>query len=102
MVFSLGKPYVKPPKHPTASFKRLHMWYKTYAPLQEQFRLDPLVAAKTFDEVIAGLTEKEARYEAQTLPELRQLFRMRRLLWCLPRRSHHQTGSRKRIPLRSE
>jgi Pyruvate/2-oxoacid:ferredoxin oxidoreductase delta subunit len=41
------------------------MWYKTYAPLKEQFRLDPLVAVKNFDEVIAGLTEKEARYEAQ-------------------------------------
>jgi NADPH-dependent glutamate synthase beta subunit-like oxidoreductase len=60
-----GETYIKPPKHQTASFKRLHMWYKTYAPLKEQFRLDPLVAVKNFDEVIAGLTEKEARYEAQ-------------------------------------
>jgi NADPH-dependent glutamate synthase beta subunit-like oxidoreductase len=60
-----GEPYTKGPKHQTANFKRLHMWYKTYAPLQEQFRLHPLVAVKNFDEVISGLTEKEARYEAQ-------------------------------------
>lgn len=60
-----GEPYIKGPKHPTANFKRLHMWYKTYAPLQEQFRLDPKVAVRNFDEVIAGLSEKEARYEAQ-------------------------------------
>ncbi len=57
--------YQKPDKHPTASFKRLHMWYQTYAPLKEQLRLAPQVAIRNFDEVIAGLNEKEARYEAQ-------------------------------------
>jgi NADPH-dependent glutamate synthase beta subunit-like oxidoreductase len=60
-----GETYSKGPKHPTASFKRLHMWYKTYAPLKEQFRLEPLIAVRNFDEVIAGLSQKEARYEAQ-------------------------------------
>lgn len=60
-----GVPYQKPDKHPTASFRKLHMWYKTDAPLVEQDKLAPAVAVKSFDEVISGLTEKEARFEAQ-------------------------------------
>ncbi len=60
-----GEPFVKPAKHPTAGFRRLHMWYKTEAPQQEQPRLVPWVAIRSFDEVITGFTAKEARYEAQ-------------------------------------
>lgn len=60
-----GIQYEKSEKHATASFRRLHMWYKTEAPLIEQGKLEPLVAVKSFDEVIGGLTEQEARYEAQ-------------------------------------
>jgi Pyruvate/2-oxoacid:ferredoxin oxidoreductase delta subunit len=41
------------------------MWYKTDAPQKEQDRLLPEIAVKSFDEVIAGLPESEARYEAQ-------------------------------------
>lgn len=57
--------YQKPDKHPTAGFRKLHMWYKTDAPQKEQDRLAPVVAVKSFDEVIAGLKEEEARFEAQ-------------------------------------
>ena len=57
--------YRKPPKPPTAGYRKLHLWYKTEAPLQEQDRLVPWVAVRSFDEVMRGLTEKEARYEAQ-------------------------------------
>ncbi|HSN08775.1 MAG TPA: NAD(P)-binding protein [Hanamia sp.] len=59
------KPYIKPDKHPTASYKKLHMWYKTDAPQKEQDKLAPSIAIKSFDEVIAGLSEPEARFEAQ-------------------------------------
>ena len=41
------------------------MWYKTDAPQKEQDKLAPAVAVKSFDEVIAGLSEPEARFEAQ-------------------------------------
>lgn len=58
-------PYAKPDKHQTASFKKLHMWYKTDAPQKEQDKLAPAEAVKSFDEVIHGLTEAEARFEAQ-------------------------------------
>jgi formate dehydrogenase beta subunit len=63
--YLMSKPYQKPDKHPTASFRKLHMWYKTEAPQKEQDKLAPEVAVKSFDEVIAGLSEPEARFEAQ-------------------------------------
>jgi NADPH-dependent glutamate synthase beta subunit-like oxidoreductase len=57
--------FERPEKHPTAGYRKLHMWYKTAAPQKEQEKLVPHIAIKSFDEVIAGLPEKEARYEAQ-------------------------------------
>ncbi|HQR00830.1 MAG TPA: NAD(P)-binding protein [Ferruginibacter sp.] len=63
--YLLQNPYAKPDKHQTASFKKLHMWYKTDAPQKEQDKLAPAEAVKSFDEVIHGLTEAEARFEAQ-------------------------------------
>jgi formate dehydrogenase beta subunit len=59
------KQYLKPDKHPTAGYRKLHMWYKTDAPKKEQDKLEPAEAIKSFDEVIAGLSESEARFEAQ-------------------------------------
>lgn len=63
--FLLNKPYIKPEKHPTAGYRKLHMWYQTEAPLKEQDKLSPTEAIKSFDEIITGLPEHEARYEAQ-------------------------------------
>ncbi len=57
--------YVKPDKHPTASYRKLHMWYKTDAPQKEQDKLKPEVAIKSFDEITGGLSQDEARFEAQ-------------------------------------
>ena len=57
--------FQRPDKHATASYRKLHMWYKTEADKKEQDKLHPQLAIKSFDEVIAGLPEKEARYEAQ-------------------------------------
>jgi len=61
----VGETYAKPVKPATAGFRKLRLWYKTEAPLQEQNRLVPWVAVRSFDEVIKGLTEQEARYEAK-------------------------------------
>jgi Pyruvate/2-oxoacid:ferredoxin oxidoreductase delta subunit len=58
-------PFQKPDKHPTAGYRKLHMWYKTDAPQKEQEKLAPAVAVKSFDEVVAGLDEAGARFEAQ-------------------------------------
>jgi NADPH-dependent glutamate synthase beta subunit-like oxidoreductase len=63
--FLLKKPFQKPDKHPTASYRKLHMWYRTEAPQKEQDKLAPAVAIQNFDEIIAGLAEPAARFEAQ-------------------------------------
>jgi len=57
--------FIKKEKHPTAGYRKLHMWYKTDAPQKEQDKLAPVVAIKNFDEIVAGLSEPEARFEAQ-------------------------------------
>lgn len=57
--------YIKPEKHPTAGYRKLHMWYKTDAPQKEQDKLTPQEAIQNFVEVIGGLSEAEARFEAQ-------------------------------------
>lgn len=58
-------PFQKLDKHPTAGYRKLHMWYKTEADQKEQDKLMPGEAIKSFDEVITGLAEPEAKYEAQ-------------------------------------
>jgi NADPH-dependent glutamate synthase beta subunit-like oxidoreductase len=57
--------FTKADKHPTAGFRKLHMWYKTDAPQKVQDKLAPEVAIKNFDEVNSGLDEAAARFEAQ-------------------------------------
>lgn len=52
-------------KHPIVGFERLHMWYHTQAPQQRQPQAKETVRVQDFREVLAGLTELEARYEAQ-------------------------------------
>ncbi len=63
--FLKGITFQRPEKHPTAGYRKLHMWYKTEATQKEQPRISPQVANKYFVEVIAGLSENKARYEAQ-------------------------------------
>ena len=63
--FLRKKPYVPIPKHPLVGFERLHIWYKTHAPKSEQVHLSEEEATRSFDEIVAGLSEAEARYEAQ-------------------------------------
>lgn len=63
--YLMGSSYVKGDKHATAGYRKLHIWYSTEAPLKEQERLAPMVAIQNFDEVVKGLNEEEAGYEAQ-------------------------------------
>ena len=63
--YVLKTTYEKPEKHPTAGYRKLHMWYQTDAPQKEQDKLSPEVAVKSFDEIVGGFGEHEARFEAQ-------------------------------------
>jgi len=57
--------FQRPDKHPTAGYRKLHMWYQTDAPQKEQDKLAPKEAVKSFEEIIGGLSEAEAKFEAQ-------------------------------------
>ena len=60
-----GKTYEKPANNPLVKIEKLHVWYLTDAPPKPQTHLQPEVAAAGFDEIVAGYTAGEARYEAQ-------------------------------------
>ncbi len=60
-----GAPYEPPPKHELASFDKLNTWYYSDAPRIHRDRLDAARRASTFDEVVQGLDESNALYEAR-------------------------------------
>jgi NADPH-dependent glutamate synthase beta subunit-like oxidoreductase len=60
-----GESYIKPPKHDLATFDKLHVWYYTDAAQRPQGHLDIKGRQSSFEEVVAGLTAKEALYEAK-------------------------------------
>lgn len=57
--------FQRPDNNPVVTVDKLQVWYKTIADASKQPHLDPAVAVGGFDEIVAGLTETEARYEAQ-------------------------------------
>lgn len=57
--------YQKAPKHPVVGFERLHIWYKTFAPQSPQPQVSEAVRVQDFREVLGGLSEAAARFEAQ-------------------------------------
>ena len=60
-----GESYLKPPKHDLATFDKLHVWYYTDAAQRPQGHLDMKKRQSSFEEVVAGLSQKEAVYEAK-------------------------------------
>ncbi|MFY1671521.1 NAD(P)-binding protein [Plantactinospora sp. WMMB334] len=60
-----GQPYVPPPRHPLASFDRLNTWYYSDAPATVRPTLDAVRRVDTFDEVVGGLDEGSALFEAR-------------------------------------
>lgn len=60
-----GKTATKNAKHPVVGFERLHLWYETHAPQQLQSQAHETTRVQDFREVLGGLNESAARYEAQ-------------------------------------
>jgi 2-oxoacid:acceptor oxidoreductase delta subunit (pyruvate/2-ketoisovalerate family) len=60
-----GIPYQPPPKHELASFDKLNTWYYSDAPRTEQPKLEAARRQATFEEVVGGLDESNALYEAR-------------------------------------
>jgi 2-oxoacid:acceptor oxidoreductase delta subunit (pyruvate/2-ketoisovalerate family) len=60
-----GEAYAPPPKHAIAAFDKLNTWYYSDAPKQVRPMLDLARRTSTFDEVVHGLTEDNALFEAR-------------------------------------
>jgi len=60
-----GAQYAAPPKHEPATFERLNAWYYSDAPKTLRPVLDDVRRQSTFDEVVHGLDESNALYEAR-------------------------------------
>lgn len=63
--YLLGQRYVKSPSPDLASFDKLHLWFYTEAARRMQGQLEMGERRAGFGEVVQGLTETEASYEAQ-------------------------------------
>ena len=57
--------YLKPPKHDIVGFEKLHIWYDTEAKQRVQDSIEVDQRAFGFDEVVKGLGENAALYEAK-------------------------------------
>jgi 2-oxoacid:acceptor oxidoreductase delta subunit (pyruvate/2-ketoisovalerate family) len=60
-----GAEYAAPEKHELAEFARLNPWYYTDAPKTIRPQLDVMRRKTTFDEVVGGLDETNALFEAR-------------------------------------
>jgi NADPH-dependent glutamate synthase beta subunit-like oxidoreductase len=60
-----GRAYETPAKHAIAGFESLNTWYYSDAPRSEQPRLDAVRRASSFAEVVSGLDEDNALFEAR-------------------------------------
>lgn len=60
-----GTTYEKPPVHDRIDLAKLHLWYHTDAPQQQQDELPAKERSLSFAEVVAGLSCQEAVYEAK-------------------------------------
>jgi 2-oxoacid:acceptor oxidoreductase delta subunit (pyruvate/2-ketoisovalerate family) len=60
-----GGVYEPAPKHELAPFEKLNAWYYSDAPLTVQPLLDAVRRQTTFDEVVSGLDESNALFEAR-------------------------------------
>lgn len=60
-----GEKYVHPPRGPAATFDKLNTWYYSDAPKTVRPMLELARRTDTFDEVVHGLTEENALFEAR-------------------------------------
>jgi NADPH-dependent glutamate synthase beta subunit-like oxidoreductase len=63
--FLRGTQYLKPPKHPVVGYEKLHTWYITEAEQRHQSSVEVDMRAYGFDEVVQGLSQAEATFEAK-------------------------------------
>ncbi|MBK9165798.1 MAG: NAD(P)-binding protein [Acidobacteria bacterium] len=60
-----GRTYEKAESNPLVTIEQLHVWYRTQAEARQEGHVEPAVAVTGFEEIVGGLNEEEAKYEAQ-------------------------------------
>jgi NADPH-dependent glutamate synthase beta subunit-like oxidoreductase len=60
-----GEVYTKPPSGEMATFEKLNLWFYTEAAQRPQGHLETRRRREGFEEVVRGLSEKDATYEAK-------------------------------------
>lgn len=60
-----GETYTKPPKKDIATFEKLHLWFYTDAGQRPQGHIEIARRQSSFEEVVKGLSQKEATFEAK-------------------------------------
>jgi len=60
-----GESYQPRPKHPIIHHEKLHLWYRTEAPMTEQPHLPLSQRLGGFEEILKGISEHDALYEAR-------------------------------------
>lgn len=63
--YLMDSKYVPAEKHPIVEYEKLQLWYKTDASVSLQPTLEVEQRVSGFEEVISGLTEEQAVFEAQ-------------------------------------
>jgi NADPH-dependent glutamate synthase beta subunit-like oxidoreductase len=63
--FLRGTTYIPAPRHELAEFKKLNTWYYSDAPQTVQAALDAVRRSSSFSEVVKGLDETNALFEAR-------------------------------------
>jgi len=57
--------YTPPARHPIVDHEKLQLWYRTSAPMTRQEHLPMAQRIGGFDEILQGISEKDAIYEAK-------------------------------------
>lgn len=60
-----GETYAKPAKKDIATFEKLHLWFYTDAGQRPQGHIEIAKRQSSFEEVVKGLSQKEATFEAK-------------------------------------
>lgn len=82
--------------NPVVSIDKLQVWYKTIADPSRQPHLDPAAAVAGFNEIVAGLTEAEANYEAQRCLSCGNCFECDGCFGACPEHAIEKLGTGKR------
>jgi NADPH-dependent glutamate synthase beta subunit-like oxidoreductase len=94
--FLRGTQYTKPGKSPLATFDKLHVWYFTDAAQRPQGSLEVGRRKAGFEEVVGGLSERDAVFEAKRCLSCGNCFECDGCYGACPERAVIKLGPGKR------